>query len=120
PTPAAAPASSPPPVAGRRLQLHGSTGSLFGIQAMNVLFTLLTLGIFYFWGKARVRAYLLGASELERDRFAYHGTGKELLIGFVKGVVVFGVPVVALSVLPQVYGASPAVASALSSLLWLV
>ncbi len=120
PGPAAATASTPTPAVSRHLQFHGSTGSLFGIQAVNVLFTLLTLGIFYFWGKARVRAYLLGASELERDRFAYHGTGKELLIGFVKGVVVFGVPVVALSILPQVYGAPAAVASALSSLLWLV
>ncbi len=120
PSPAATPAPTPAPAASRHLRFHGPTGSLFGIQAVNVLFTLLTLGIFYFWGKARVRAYLLGQSELERDRFAYHGTGKELLIGFVKGAVVFGVPVVALSVLPQVYGAPDAVASALSSLLWLV
>lgn len=120
PGPAAAPAPMPAPAASRHLQLHGSTGSLFGIQAVNVLFTLLTLGIFYFWGKARVRAYLLGQSELERDRLAYHGTGKELLIGFVKGVVVFGVPVMVLSVLPQVYGAPDAVARGLSSLLWLV
>jgi uncharacterized membrane protein YjgN (DUF898 family) len=120
PGPAAATASTVAPATSRQLQVHGSTGSLFAIQAVNVLFTLLTLGIYYFWGKARVRAYLLGQSELERDRFAYHGTGKELLIGFVKGVVVFGVPVVTLSILPQIYGAPAAVASALSSLLYLV
>jgi uncharacterized membrane protein YjgN (DUF898 family) len=120
PGPAAATASTVAPATSRQLQFHGSTGSLFAIQAVNVLFTLLTLGIYYFWGKARVRAYLLGQSELERDRFAYHGTGKELLIGFVKGVVVFGVPVVTLSILPQIYGAPAAVASALSSLLYLV
>ena len=120
PGPAAVTTSTPALAASHHLQFHGSTGSLFAIQAVNVLFTLLTLGIYYFWGKARVRAYLLSQSELERDRFAYHGTGKELLIGFVKGVVVFGVPVVTLSVLPQVYGAPAAVANALSSLLWLV
>ena len=120
PAAAAGPASTPVPAAGRHLQFHGSTGSLFAIQAVNVLFTLLTLGIFYFWGKARVRAYLFSQSELERDRFAYHGTGKELLIGFVKGVVVFGVPVVALSILPQVYGAPAAVVTVLSWLLSLV
>ena len=120
PAAAAGPASTPVPAAGRHLQFHGSTGSLFAIQAVNVLFTLLTLGIFYFWGKARVRAYLFSQSELERDRFAYHGTGKELLIGFVKGVVVFGVPVVALSILPQVYGAPAVVVTVLSWLLSLV
>jgi uncharacterized membrane protein YjgN (DUF898 family) len=67
-----------------------------------------------------VRAFLFGASELEGDRFAYHGTGKELLIGFVKGVVVFGVPVLLLSVLPQIYGAPDVVTSALAMLLWLL
>jgi len=119
--PSVAPAAAASPAASsRHLQFHGSTGSLFAIQAVNVLFTLLTLGIFYFWGKARVRAYLLGQSELEHDRFAYHGTGKELLVGFVKGVVVFGVPVVALSILPQVYGAPAAVVTVLSWLLSLV
>jgi uncharacterized membrane protein YjgN (DUF898 family) len=120
PGPAAATESTPAPAASRHLQFQGSTGSLFAIQAVNVLLTLLTLGIYYFWGTARVRAYLLGQSDLERDRFAYHGTGRELLVGFVKGVVVFGVPVVTLSVLPQVYGAPAAVVNALSSLLWLV
>jgi uncharacterized membrane protein YjgN (DUF898 family) len=120
PGPAAPAESTPAPAASRYLQFHGWTGSLFAIQAVNVLLTLLTLGIYYFWGKARVRAYLLGQSDLERDRFAYHGTGRELLVGFVKGVVVFGVPVVTLSVLPQVYGAPAAVVNALSSLLWLV
>jgi uncharacterized membrane protein YjgN (DUF898 family) len=104
----------------RHLRFHGSAWSLLGIHIVNVLFTLLTLGIYYFWGKARVRAYLCGASELEGDRFAYHGTGAELLVGFVKGVVVFGVPVLLLSVLPQVYGAPDVVTSALAMLLWLL
>lgn len=117
--PPAPAASAPVPPATRRLQFHGGAGSLFGIQAINVLFTLLTLGVYYFWGKARVRAYLYSQSELERDRFAYHGTGLELFIGFMKGLVVFGGPVVLLSVLPQVYGAPEAVVTSLQSLLWL-
>jgi uncharacterized membrane protein YjgN (DUF898 family) len=120
PAPDAAAPSGPSPAARRRLAFHGSAWSLLGIHVMNVLFTLLTLGIYYFWGKARVRAYLLGQTELEHDRFAYHGTGRELLIGFVKGVVVFGVPVVLLSVLPQIYGAPAPVIGALQTLLWLL
>jgi len=104
----------------RRLVFHGTAGSLFGIQAVNVLFTLLTLGVYYFWGKARVRAYLLGASELEGDRLAYHGTGAELLIGFLKGLVVFVVPVALLTVVPQLYGVPEAVTSALSMLVYLL
>lgn len=113
-------AAAPPASAARHLAFNGSAGTLFGIHVVNVLFTLLTLGVFYFWGKARVRSVLLSQTELERDRFAYHGTGLELLIGFAKGLVVFGVPVVLLSVLPQIYGAPAAVTKALSMLLWLL
>src|SRR3970040_1427298 len=77
----------------RQLSFHGSGGSLFGIHIVNVLLTLITLGIYYFWGKVRVRSYLLSQSEFEGDRFSYHGTGKELLIGWLKAMLVFGVPV---------------------------
>jgi uncharacterized membrane protein YjgN (DUF898 family) len=117
--PAGATASPPPAPTGLQVSFHGSAGGLFGIQAVNVLFTLLTLGIYYFWGKTRVRAYLLGGAELDGDRFAYHGTGRELLIGFVKGVAVFFVPVALLSILPQVYGAPEMVVNALSAMLYL-
>jgi uncharacterized membrane protein YjgN (DUF898 family) len=120
PDPAMAAAASTMPAASRRLVFQGSAWSLLGIHIVNVLFTLLTLGIYYFWGKARVRGYLLGQTELERDRFAYHGTGRELLIGFVKGVVVFALPVLVLNVLPRVYGAPDTVTNALSVLLWLL
>jgi uncharacterized membrane protein YjgN (DUF898 family) len=75
-----------------RLSFHGTAGSLFGIHLVNIFLTLITLGVYYFWGKVRVRNYLLSQSEFEGDRFAYHGTGKELLIGFLKAVVAFGVP----------------------------
>lgn len=74
----------------RQLFFHGSGGSLLGIQIVNVFLTLITLGVYHFWGKVRVRSYLLGGSEFDGDRFAYHGTGKELFIGSLKAGVVFG------------------------------
>ncbi|MCY3757808.1 MAG: YjgN family protein [Acidobacteria bacterium] len=72
----------------RRLRFHGTGGSLFGIHIVNMLLTGLTLGIYYFWGKVKVRNYVYGQSEFEGDRFAYHGTGKELLIGWLKGAAI--------------------------------
>ncbi|HUJ78711.1 MAG TPA: YjgN family protein [Nitrospiria bacterium] len=72
------------------LSFHGSGGSFFGIHVTNMLLTVLTLGIYYFWGKAKVRHYLYGQSEFSGDRFAYHGTGRELLWGFLRATVVFG------------------------------
>ncbi len=94
----------PDPVAApsRRLTFHGSGGSLFGIWVVNVLFTLLTLGIYYFWAKVRVRGYVLSQSEIEADRFAYHGTGRELLVGFLKALLYFAVPIVLLTVVRDV------------------
>lgn len=89
----------------RRLSFRGSGGSLFGIHIVNVLLTLITLGIYYFWGKVRVRRYLLSQSEFEGDRFSYHGTGKELLIGWLKAMLVFGIPVGVLVNAPELLDA---------------
>ena len=117
----AAPGAAPPSAtATRRLTFHGSAGALLGLAVTNVLLILLTLGIYFFWAKARMRRYLLGETELEGDRFAYHGTGRELLLGFTRGLVVIFVPVALLSVLPEAYGAPPPVRHSLSTLLWLL
>jgi uncharacterized membrane protein YjgN (DUF898 family) len=102
------PTSLPPPVGPRspadgahaganpaqtqRLSFHGVGGSLFGIHLVNVFLTIITLGIYYFWAKVRVRNYLFSQTEFAGDRFAYHGTGKELLFGFLKAVALIGVP----------------------------
>ena len=75
-----------------RLTFQGSGGSLFGIHTVNLFLTLVTLGVYSFWGRVRVRRYLLAQSSFDRDRFAYHGSGKELLPGSLKALVVFVVP----------------------------
>jgi uncharacterized membrane protein YjgN (DUF898 family) len=76
-----------------RLTFHGSGSTLLGIHVVNVLFVLLTLGVYYCWAKTRIRRYLYSETAFEGDRFAYHGTGKELLLGFLKAFVVFFLPI---------------------------
>ncbi len=93
----------------RQLSFRGSGATLFGIHIVNIFLTLLTLGIYYFWGRVRVRSYLLSQTEFEGDRFAYHGRGVELLVGFLKAVLIFVVPVMALRWLPKLLGAGPAI-----------
>lgn len=66
--------------------------------------TLMTLGIYHSWGKVRVRNYLWGQTEFNGDRFAYHGTGKELFTGFLKSVVVFGLLYALFQAVPFVPG----------------
>lgn len=84
PPPSRVPPSAPPV---HRAAFHGRGGTLFGMQIVNILLSILTLGMYHFWGKAKVRRYLYGQIELLGDRFAYHGTGKELFVGFLKMVV---------------------------------
>ena len=76
---------------------HGTGGSLFGIHLVNALLTLVTLGLYYYWAKVRVRSYLFSQTEFAGDRFAYHGNARELIRGSVKATLVFGIPYYALS-----------------------
>ncbi|MDH5668969.1 MAG: DUF898 family protein, partial [Nitrospira sp.] len=80
-----------------RTYFHGTGGSLFGIHLVNALLTLVTLGLYYYWAKVRVRSYLFNQTEFAGDRFAYHGNARELIRGSVKATLVFGIPYYALS-----------------------
>ena len=87
---------------------------------MNTLLTIFTLGIYYFWGKVKVRSYLLSQSEFEGDRFAYHGTGKELLVGFLKALVAVGVPLFLLGIMRELLTGRPALKALLALLTYLI
>jgi uncharacterized membrane protein YjgN (DUF898 family) len=101
PSPPQGPAS-PGPTTLRRPTFHGAGETLFGIHVVNILLTLITLGIYYFWAKTKVRRYLSSQTEIEGDRFAYHGTARELLLGTLKAVVVFGLPILLLNLIRDV------------------
>ena len=76
----------------QRGSFHGAGGTLLGMQIVNVCLTIVTLGAYHFWAKAKIRRYLFSQTAFAGDRFAYHGTGKELYQGFLKAMVVFGIP----------------------------
>ena len=65
------------------LSFHGEGGRYFGIWAVNVILTILTMGLYYPWAKAAIRKFMWNATEMEGDRFVFHGTGKEMFRGFV-------------------------------------
>jgi len=123
PVPAAPPPGPDDPVVSRRPSFHGSGGTLLGIHVVNVLLILVTLGVYYVWAKTRVRRYLFGQTAFEGDRFAYHGTGKELLLGFLKAFLVFLLPIIGLSIVRDHLDVDPRVkglAAFLISVLFLV
>lgn len=84
---------------------QGRGWPLFGIRIFNMLKNIVTLGVYSFWGRVRVRNYAWGAVEVAGDRLAYHGTGMELFRGFLKACVIFIIPYMALDNLPAILGA---------------
>ncbi|PYN30526.1 MAG: hypothetical protein DME01_26800 [Candidatus Rokuibacteriota bacterium] len=103
-TAAPAPTSAVAAGGSRQLTFHGSGGTLFGIYVVNILLTIVTFGFYRFWGRVKVRRFMLSQTAFEGDRFAYHGTGKELLLGFVKALLFVGMPITALSTAARLSG----------------
>jgi uncharacterized membrane protein YjgN (DUF898 family) len=112
--PVAAP--EPPIAASRRFSFHGTGASLFGVHVVNAFLTLATLGVYYFWAKTKIRSWTLSHAEFEGDRFAYHGTGGELFVGFLKALGILFVPAALLNLLPELLDA-PAEVRSLAGLL---
>ena len=66
----------------------GAAGAVARIAVINGLLGLVTLGIYRFWGKTRLRRYLWSRVGFDGDAFEYTGTGKELLIGFLVAIAI--------------------------------
>jgi uncharacterized membrane protein YjgN (DUF898 family) len=117
PRPAVAPTLADP-AAVRRLRFHGTGDSLFGMWVVNVFLTLITLGICAAWARVRMRRYLFSQTSFDGDRFAYHGTAEELVRGYLKAGLVFGVPFYGLTKGPELIGAGPFLALGAELLAW--
>lgn len=70
-----------------RFNFLGTGSELFSIYIVNFLLIIATFGIYYFWGKAKIKRYMYSQSEFDGDRFTFHGTGNELFKG---GMIAIG------------------------------
>lgn len=86
-----APASPPDDPAStsreRRLRFTGTGSEYFRIWIVNVLLTLLTLGVYSAWAKVRKARWFAQHTELEGDRFDFHGSAPRILVGRIVAVV---------------------------------
>lgn len=83
--------------AARAVHFSGTWQEYLPIALVNLLLTIVTLGIYRFWAQARVRRYLWSRTRLIDDELEWTGTGGEMFIGFlmVMGVLLaFGAAVV--------------------------
>lgn len=79
---------SPPLPRSHTLDYVGPTGTMFAIFYKNLILTILTLGIYRFWAKTRVRRFQWANTQIDGEGFEYTGTGKELFFGFLKAVAI--------------------------------
>ncbi|PVZ87027.1 DUF898 domain-containing protein [Serratia sp. S1B] len=64
-----------------QVYFHGKSGEYFSIWIVNLLLTVITLGIYSAWATVRRRRYFYGNTELNGDRFDYHAQPIEILKG---------------------------------------
>ncbi len=81
---------APSPAAGSLIPISwsGSPWSLTGLSFINFFLSIITLGIYGFWGRTEVRRRIWSSVQLAGEPLAYTGTGKELFVGF---LIVFGI-----------------------------
>ncbi|MFI0491812.1 YjgN family protein [Flavobacterium sp.] len=72
-----------------KLEFNGKGKDFFGVMIVNWLLTIITLGLYHPWAKARKLQFLYGATSLKGDPFSFHGTGKEMFKGFIKAILIF-------------------------------
>lgn len=84
-----------------RMAYYGHAGKILRLHIMNLLMNILTLGIYSFWGKTRIRKYMTSHISISEDRFEYTGTGKELLYGWLKAILIF-LPIIIILYIPVV------------------
>jgi len=70
------------------LNFKGTGASLFEIYLVNILLGMVTLGLYYPWGRARLLKYIYGETSFYGNRLAFHGTGREMFVGFIKALII--------------------------------
>ncbi|MGB4100522.1 MAG: DUF898 family protein [Alphaproteobacteria bacterium] len=64
----------------RQLAYDGKSSRLFVITIVNFILTLLTLGVYHFWAKTKVRRFICENTRFMDEPFAYLGNGKEIFV----------------------------------------
>src|SRR5271163_4354415 len=73
--------TAPSPYPAEPLRFTGSGGEYFGIWIVNLLLTIVTLGIYSAWAKVRRLQYFYRHTELAGSSFDFHGSPIRILIG---------------------------------------
>lgn len=72
-----------------QLEFKGDGTAFFGILLVNWILTILTLGFYYPWARAKQLQYTYSHTTLNNDSFSFSGTGAEIFKGFIKLVGIY-------------------------------
>ncbi|MGL0948176.1 YjgN family protein [Vibrio vulnificus] len=82
------------------IQFKGQGGEFFGIWIVNILLSVITLGIYSAWAKVRTKRYFYGNTFIAGDNFEYHAQPMQLLKGRLMALALVVIWVVANSFFP--------------------
>ena len=72
-----------------KVQFSGQAGEFFGIWIVNLLLSIVTLGIYSAWAKVRTTQYFYGHTRIEQQPFRYLATPVQILKGRIIAVIIF-------------------------------
>ena len=85
-------------------EFTGTGKEYFKIWIVNILLSLITLGIYSAWAKIRSKRYFYGNTLLNDSPFEYHATPKQILIGRMIALVLLVIYLVTNNLYPSVAG----------------
>ncbi|MGB7318608.1 MAG: YjgN family protein [Planktotalea sp.] len=83
-------------------KFSGNTKEWFGIWIVNLLLSIITIGIYSAWAKVRTKKYFYGNTSLDGRTFDYHATGGQILKGrliVIAAIVVFQIIITLMPIL---------------------
>jgi|TARA_R100001244_G_scaffold4518_6_gene5587 uncharacterized membrane protein YjgN (DUF898 family) len=88
------------PIFSGKVQFSGKGGEFFGIWIVNILLSVITLGIYSAWAKVRTHRYFYGHTRIDGHSFDYLATPIQILKGRILAVVVFFIYTFSISFMP--------------------
>jgi uncharacterized membrane protein YjgN (DUF898 family) len=73
-------------------------GPLFKLFLKTLLLSVVTFGIYFFWGRVAITKFIYNKLAFGKRSFDYHATGKEQFIGFLKGIGILSVVAIIIAV----------------------
>ncbi|MCL1036742.1 DUF898 domain-containing protein [Shewanella submarina] len=71
------------------VNFSGQAGEFFGIWIVNILLSIVTLGIYSAWAKVRTHQYFYSNTEIDGHRFNYLATPMQILKGRILALILF-------------------------------